>query len=160
MASDVWTAVSAIATLVEATVVTVTAILVYIQLKEMAAARSLEALSRVFDTVTTEEMSEARRYVLNQELPPPGEAPPEAYRKMHKVWVSFDNLGLLVDHRMLPEEIALDMFYDTVVECWQKLEPHIQHERDTRGTKYQKFFEDLYHRSVEHSRKVASTWSE
>ena len=160
MSSDVWTAISAVSTLVEATVVTATAILVFIQLKEMAAARSLEALSRVFDTVTTEEMSEARRYVLSQELPPPGEASPEVYRKMHKVWVSFDNLGLLVDHGMLPEEIALDMFYDTVVRCWQKLETHIQHERETRGTKYQKFFEMLYHRSVEHSRRVTATRSE
>ena len=103
MASDVWTAVSAIATLVEATVVTVTAILVFTQLKEMAAARSLEALSRVSDSVTTEEMSEARRNVLNQELPLPGEVSPEAYREMHKVWVSFDNLGLLMDYKMLPE---------------------------------------------------------
>jgi hypothetical protein len=153
MGSDIWNAVSSISTLIGTIVVSITVILAYFQLKEMTAARSLEALLRVFDELTNEEMSRARRYVLSHNLPPPDQVSPEIYEQMHKVWVSFDNLGIMVAKKMIPEQIALEMFHDNVIQYWQKLEPYIQYERKKRKTKYQIFFEALYHSSLEYRNK-------
>ncbi len=148
MSSDFWAAVSSLATLVGAVVVSIAAVLAYLQLREMATARSLEAFSRVIDGLTTEEMSKARRYILSNNLPPPDEITPAMYDQMHKLWVAFDNVGIMVAFKMIPERVVLEMFHSTIIRCWQKLEPYILHERRKRKTTYQVYFEDLYHRSI------------
>jgi hypothetical protein len=163
-----WEAMSAISTLVGTIVVIIAAIFAYFQLKEMTNARWAEAVTKVFDMlVTNNEISEARRYIRNNDLPNPGNASPEVYEQMWKVWVSFDNLGVMIVFKMLPEHLPLEMFHSTVIECWEKLEPHIIHERRERAKKgqhlaekdqqhlarYQVFFEDLYHRSLDYKNK-------
>jgi hypothetical protein len=146
-----WDAISAISTLVGAIVVSVTAVFLYYQLKEMTAARWVEAVPKVFDMlINNDDTSRARRYIRTHDLPSPGQASPEVYEQMWKVWVSFDNLGVMISFKMLPAHLPLEMFYSTVIECWEKLEPHIMHERSKRTQRYQVFFEDLYHRSIEY----------
>lgn len=149
-----WDAISAISTLIGTIVVSVTAVFAFYQLKEMTSARWVEAVTKVFDMlITNDEASRARRYVRANNLPSPGQASPEVYEQMWKVWVSFDNLGVMIAFRMLPEHLPLEMFYSTVIECWEKLEPHIMYERRKRTQRYQVFFEDLYHRSLEYRDK-------
>lgn len=154
MSSDDWAAVSALSTLIGSLVVTITVILALIQLKEMATARTLEAFSKIVDILTSEEMSKARRYLMKNTLPTPGKKiSPKIYEQMHRVWVAFDNLGIMVAYKMLPERLALEMFYSSVIVCWEILKPHILHERESRKARYQIYFENLYERSVKYRKK-------
>lgn len=144
-----WADLSNIATAVGFPFVCLAAVLAYLQLREMAAARWTEATTKVFEMLIYDEKTrEARRFVRTSELPRPGHASKETFDKMYRVWVSFDNLGAMIVHNMLPEHLPMEMFYGSVIECWLKLAPHIKEERRHRGAGYQIFFEDLYCRSV------------
>ena len=157
MAHETWNVVIAASTLVGTVVVSVTAILAYLQLKEMTAARWVEAISKVFDMLINDEISKARRYVRTKDLPPPGtiedEITNEDYQRMYKVWTSFDNLGIMIAFNMLPEHLPLEMFHTQVIECWEKLEPQIHFERQRRKGWYAHFFEDLYILCIEYRTK-------
>lgn len=155
MSSEVWAAVGAISALISAlsTLISflffsMTIILAYVQLKEMATARSVEALSGVIDKLSSPEMSKARRYVLTEDLPPPEDVPSEVYEILYSVWVSFNQVGLMVAFKLIPERLVFEMYYGSIIRCWLRLEPYIQRERQTRRGVYQKHFEDLYRRSV------------
>jgi D-glycero-D-manno-heptose 1,7-bisphosphate phosphatase len=155
MSSEFWTALSSISTAIASLVVIIALLLSYREIREMARARSLDALLEVFKSLTSEDTSISRRYVLTHDLPLPGEAPPEVYEHMHKVWVSFDNLGLMVHFEMLPKRIALPMFYGQAIKCWNKLEQHIRYEEYIRKTWYQIYFKEFYDLSYQHSIKIA-----
>jgi D-glycero-D-manno-heptose 1,7-bisphosphate phosphatase len=74
---------------------------------------------------------------------------------MHKTWVAYDNLGLLVHFGMLPREIALAMFYDSAIKCWTKLEPHIAYEEVVRKSWYQIYFREFVYLSRQYALKLA-----
>ena len=146
-----WELLANIATAIGLPVVCTAAVFAYLQLKEMAAARWTEATAKVFEMlIQDEETRKARRYVRTCQLPLPGEATEEQWNIMYRVWVSFDNLGVLVAHKMLPAHLSMEMFHGSIIECWEKLAPHIHQERAARGGRYQVFFEDLYCRSIEY----------
>jgi hypothetical protein len=152
-----WTSpdgVTAIATVISTLIVILAAVFAFHQLREMARARSAEAVVKIFEMMIDDvETRSARRYVRTHELPRPGKASEETFAKMYRVWVSFDNLGIMVFEGLLPERIPMEMFHTSVIECWEKLAPHIDHERNQRGKRYQVFFEDLYCRSLRYQRK-------
>ncbi|HKY55153.1 MAG TPA: HAD family hydrolase, partial [Anaerolineales bacterium] len=154
MPSEFWTAISSISTAIASIVVIIALIFTYRQIKEMVQARHLEALLEVFNKLTPEDISKSRRYILTNDLPEPGSASPEVYEHMHKVWVSFDNLGLMVHLKMLPKEIALPMFYGQTIKFWNKLERHIQYEEYIRKTWYQIYFKQFYELSREYALKL------
>jgi D-glycero-D-manno-heptose 1,7-bisphosphate phosphatase len=154
MQPELWTVISSISTAIASIVVTITLIFTYRQIREMVQARHLEALLEVFNKLTPEDISKSRRFVLTNKLPEPGNASPEVYEHMHKVWVSFDNLGLMVHFKMLPKQIALPMFYGQTIKFWNKLEKHIQYEEYIRKTWYQIYFKEFYELSYEYSLKL------
>ena len=154
MNPNMWEIVGGIASIVGTFGLIYTLWLLHRQLKEMSTARSLEAIARVFEYLTSEDVSRARKEVLDGDLPAPGQVSLPHYEAMHKVWVSFDNLGVMIKHSMIPENIALDMFHTPAIRCWQKLEPYIQYERSTRpDPRYQIFFEELYDRSLKYRQR-------
>jgi len=155
MNSEFWTVLSSISTSIASIVVIVTLIFAYRQIREMAHSRSLSALSEIFKHLTSEDISVSRRYVLTHNLPTPGKASLEVYEHMHKVWVSFDNLGILVHFGILSGEIALAMFYDSAIKCWNKLEAHIVYERRVRKAWYQIYFQEFANLSRRYAHKLA-----
>lgn len=155
MDSDVWSIVTALSQFAMAgtacyatPLVLLGALAAWRQLREMAKARSLEALSRVLDELSTPEMSKARRYVLTHDLPPPGSVPEDIHQQMHMVWVSFDKVGLMVEFELIPSQLALEMYYGSIIYSWEKLEPYIRYERETLKRRYQDYFEKLYDRAL------------
>lgn len=155
MNPEIWNIVSSISTAIASAVVIITLILSYRSLKETVRARSLDALRETFQNLTAEEMSVSRRYILNEDLPMPGKTSAEAYEHMHRVWVAYDNLGIMIENKLLPSEIALSMFHDSIIKCWQKLEPHIRYEEYKRKTYYQIYFKKLYEASCLYAAKIA-----
>jgi D-glycero-D-manno-heptose 1,7-bisphosphate phosphatase len=151
---ELLTAISSFSTILASFAVIITIFFTYRQIREMVQARHLEALLEVFNKLTSEDVSKSRRYILANNLPEPGNASPEAYEHMHKVWVSFDNLGLMVHFKMLPKEIALPMFYGQTIKFWNKLEKHIQYEEYIRKTWYQIYFKEFYELSRQYSLKL------
>jgi len=156
MTSEFWTVLSYVSTAIASLALIIALLLSYRELREMARARSLDALLEVFKNLTSEDMSESRRYVLTHDLPLPGKATPEAYEHMHKVWVSLDNLGLMVHFGMLPKRIALPMFYAQAIGGWNKLQQHIRYEKTAREPCYQIYFKEFHDLSRQYSRKVAN----
>lgn len=155
MNPEFWTVLSSISTAIASVVVIITLILSYRGLKETVRSRSLDALRETFQNLTAEDMSVSRRYVLTKDLPMPGKVSAEAYEHMHKVWVAYDNLGIMIHNKLLPREIALSMFHDSIIKCWQKLEPYIQYEEFKRKTYYQIYFKELYKASCQYAASLA-----
>lgn len=141
---------SNLAQILGALVVVVTVALGYIQLRAMRQDTKLGAVTKAFELLINEETSAARRHIRQTELPAPGAVDPKDFLQMYRVWVSFDNLGIMVAHGLLDEDIALAMFHESIVHCWERLAPHIDEERKSRDGHYQVFFEDLYRRSLDH----------
>ncbi len=160
MSSDSLSVLTSNSTIIGTIVVCITAILIFLQVKEMANARMMEALSSIFNSLTNEDMSRARRYVLNHKLPQPGLTSLEDYENMHKLWVAFDNLGIMIEYKLIPKEIALKMFSHTIISCWHILKPFIIHERKKRNAQYQMYFEKLYDDSINFRNKLGLTMPE
>lgn len=160
MGSNVWPIVTALSEFAMAAtaccatpLVVLGALAAWWQLREMAKARSLEGFSRMIGELSTPEMSKARRYVLRHDLPPAGSVPEYIYQRMHMVWVSFDKVGLMVEFELIPSELVLEMYYQSIIDSWEKLEPYIRYERETFKRRYQEYFQKLYDRALTYKLK-------
>src|SRR5205085_10039998 len=118
------------------------------------------------------------RHVLYEKVPKEGNA--AFFEQMHvddikqldEVARSFDKVGLLVEHKILPIEFIFDFYSFPVVVAWHRLEPYIASERTRRGLPYHMImFERLAIRTKEYrdtnnlggesfstSRKVTKKW--
>ncbi|MFF1378786.1 hypothetical protein [Streptomyces sp. NPDC058308] len=77
--------------------------------------------------------------------------PPQARAALRKVGFLFDNFGLLVAHRVVPEELVIGFFGGYLDHLWKIMEPYIRKEAELTGQGYMVFFEDLVARSRSHS---------
>lgn len=120
---------------------------VYGQLDEARKRGKFDATVRVFQSLTDEGMTQARRELRaayrNGELLDE-KITPDLTNKMHKIWVSLDNLGILVAHHHIDYSLSMEMFHDQAIEFWCMLEKFILRERNHRRTGYQIYFERFY----------------
>jgi hypothetical protein len=88
--------------------------------------------------------------VLDAELPPADKIEdfPAEREILNKVWVSFDHVGLMISFKLVSKKMVFEMYYDTIINCWETLKPYIQREREIRQGRYQEYFEKLYIMSV------------
>src|SRR5437016_242742 len=107
-----WTIISSIATTLGFFIISVSAIVALYQFIEMNKARTLEAFMRFLDELSTSESIEARRYVYNHELPPLDQIKPgtEIYAQVHKAYTAFDEVGIIVDKKLISESIVIEMY--------------------------------------------------
>jgi len=100
MPTDFWTILSAISTAVGAITIVVASILALSQLREMAKARFLEALIKLFEELNAPEARAARAFVF-QELPSdPTEINGIARKNVETVYNQLDFVGFLVENKL------------------------------------------------------------
>jgi hypothetical protein len=60
------------------------------------------------------------------------------------VRADMDQIGTLYHHNLIPREIFLEAYWNTVLICWKALRENIEEERIQRGyPTYMKYFEEL-----------------
>ena len=137
---DFWALIVSIATFI------VLALTIVYTRRELSAI----VILRILNELGSYEMRGARRFVLNGKLPPLDKAKNHLgdYEILNEVWASFDHIGLLVSFRLVSKKMVLEMYYGTIIKCWEKLEPYIMKERRDRKGRYQNYFEKLYKMSI------------
>jgi hypothetical protein len=69
--------------------------------------------------------------------------PEEARRRVRKVGFFYDNLGVLVLSRVVPEDLVLGFFGPGMKRCWDVMRPYFDVEGEIRGIRYLVFYEHL-----------------
>jgi hypothetical protein len=131
--STLWAAIGALATVLGSLVVSITVVLALRQLKEMSAARQIEALSKAFDQLSSRETLEARFYISTHQLSPPDQQTEHEYRIFDQVWRAYERLGIMAKFNLISREIILTAWSNSIVTQWEAIEPYIRYERKASG---------------------------
>lgn len=68
----------------------------------------------------------------------------EQKSNIEKVCVTFDRMGVLVIHGLLPKDVAFSMYFDVVLRIWRLVEPYVQQKRQHRENDlWMMYFEKL-----------------
>lgn len=109
-----------------------------------------------FAEARTAEWFVARDWILNNLpsstiLPEHGVSrqPEDARWNMRRVGFFYDNLGVFVANRIVPEDLIIGFFGVGLMEVWQRMEPYIRAEARRRNMRYMCYFEDLVVRTAE-----------
>jgi hypothetical protein len=113
--------------------VSITVLLGLRQLKEMSAARQVEALSRAFDQLSSRETLEARFDISTHQLAPPGQQTEYEYRIVDQVWRAYERLGIMAKFNLISRDIVLTAWSHSIVTQWEAVESFIRHERTASG---------------------------
>ncbi|GAA2207441.1 hypothetical protein GCM10009850_028990 [Nonomuraea monospora] len=106
-----------------------------------------------FQEARSPEWFEARDYIFErlaaEHSPERGISglPEPARTAVRKVGFLFDNAGLLIVHKAVPEELILSFFGESLPKFWQIMEPFVRRESEIRQVKTMVFFEHLVARS-------------
>lgn len=143
MSIELWTAVAAIAAAIQTIVVLVAAVLAIRQLREATRARSLDAFLAISEDLKKEEAVEARKIIYTQ-LANSEILSEEQKKKIESICVTFDKMGVLVKHGLIPKDVAFSMYFDVVLRIWKHVEPFVIQERERRKNDiWMMYFETL-----------------
>lgn len=140
-----WTIAANISTVIASVIVSVTVILVLWQIIESRSTRFLEGTMSVFEKFNRKGFRELRRFVYVDLPSDPENITSEQLVKAEVVWVTFNELASMVQLNILHKDLIMQMYSDTIVRSWLKLEPHIfkaRKDRDDPG--YMVPFQFLY----------------
>jgi hypothetical protein len=151
--TDTAQVVAAVAAVVQTIIVTLVAGYGVVQLVEARRARRVSAIMPIFERLHSPEAT-ARRRRLYQEIGPAGDTlTPEQETVLQAVIADFYFVGYLVEKELVEFRLMADLYYGTVVRCWQICEPYIMRDRVRRGTYYASYFETFYRRCVDYREK-------
>ena len=123
-------AVSLICTILANVVVVVSVILIIWQLVEARRATQAQAYSFVVERLQDEEVRDARRIVFKKLKEKPLENWTEEERKTaEKVCHTYDAVGIMVRHKLLPREIVIDSWGNSLLHSWDILAPLVENYR-------------------------------
>jgi hypothetical protein len=119
------------------------------QLREARKANAFPATVDLFREYRSEQMVAARR-LLSRRLVELDHGkgiqgmPDDVARAALKLAHYFDNLGVQVEHRLIPADIVAGFLGDSALRLWSQLEPFIFSERELRSpNSYLEYFEHL-----------------
>lgn len=122
--------------------------------KEMRNARVLEANAQLFAEMDKEDFRKARRFVYTELPSEPDEIKRDQLDQAEVVWVTMNRIAIMVEQAVIPKDLALQMYSDTVVRTWGRLATHIEYQRKRRNDPgYMKPFERLAGASKEYREK-------
>lgn len=134
-------------------VITATAIAAVVQLSHMRAQNQLTGLLTVLERVEDPQSNEwvdQARAALAQQLPDPAfrrSLIDGTFERKNNAWLnlanSYDWVGSLVKHKLIPEEALLDVYCLRVVQAWQIIEPIVPLMRRRTGRSGWENFEFL-----------------
>ncbi|MEV6196255.1 hypothetical protein AB0M19_28105 [Streptomyces sp. NPDC051920] len=125
----------------------------YRQLTLMRGANILPIVLESFGETRTQEWTVCREYInerLATEHDPRGGLvglPEPIKHQVRKVAFFFDDLGKLVAHRVVDEDLILGAYGGSVLAMWRALAPYIAAQREIDGAGTAVYFEDLARRA-------------
>jgi len=161
--------VLALGTLVLAVTAVVALGITFRQVRAMSGQTQLSVVVESFREARMPEWWEARDWIfehLTGECEPDhgiSGLPPRARAMVRKIGFLYDNLGLLVVHKVVPEELVIGFFGEGMDKHWKILEPYIDAESKITGVDYMVYFRELARRSLLHpaaeiQRKLGVRW--
>ena len=143
--SDIAAVVGTFINVIIAFVSMVTLLFLYRQTKEATKSRELEVTQNIFAEFGSEENRQLRYYVYTQ-LPaqPPSEYSRDVTNTIERVCNSVDQLGFLVNNRLVEPDKLFQFYGYSIVQCWSKCEPYILYVRTQRTQFYWEDFETIY----------------
>ena len=108
----------------------------YKQLVELVRTRKLEALSRVFDLISSVEARRARRFVMHELASPPDSITPRERDAIEQIAVDFERIGSLVRLGLVPQAELLAHHAPVIARTWQRLEPYLEYRAKVLGGNY------------------------
>jgi hypothetical protein len=115
---------------------------------------ALPVVLDVFARFRTEEFFTSYQYVLHRfrdEVPEPVALtglPPDARAHVRVVAGLYDDLGQLVAHRIVREELVIGARGDSVLRVWDIVAPYVYEDRRVRGVNQWVYLEDLAARAA------------
>jgi hypothetical protein len=140
---DFWSILASISTVLGSIVVIWAAIVALGQLKEMTQTRHLEAMIQVYDLIGSKEARGHRRFIYTKLKSKPEKLTTEEWGIVEDVSVTFDRIGNLVEHGLIPKGELYDGHCSVIAKLWIKLEPYIMYRRQLLGTRFVEHFEKL-----------------
>jgi len=145
--------ITAFAALIQAIVVLVAVWPAYKQLREAVKVRSLEAFKTIAEDIQNSAAERRLIYSELAELPNMLEKDKKNFISQMKqdfksnivnVCVTFDKMGVLVKHGLIPKDVAFSIYFDVVIRIWHLVEPFIKQEREKRKSDiWMMYFEEL-----------------
>lgn len=138
-----WMTLANIGTIIETVVVIIAAVYGFIQLREMLKARHFQATIELLDILGSDDVSGARHAALRVSSPA-ADASEAEWNDIQKASIAFNRAGWLLSHGLLDREMLFDMYCETIVKAWDKLQPYIEYAREARRfPRWQRHFELL-----------------
>lgn len=135
--------ISAVAAAIQTLVIIIAAWLAIKQLRDAVRARSLTGFQAIWAELNGAEARGDRAFIFANEIDP-ADLDVEDRLKVERVCVTFDFIGVLVYHELVPRDVALSMYFDVVLRTWHRVRAFVLAERRRRGNVlYMMYFERL-----------------
>jgi hypothetical protein len=127
---------AAIASVITAVIGVPSIILLYLSVRHAEHSLRASVYEQAFEML---EKTRQGRHLLYEKVPPEANADffdqlsSDDLIQLDEVARSFDKVGLLVEHKILPSEFIFDFYSFPLVLIWHRLEPYIRRERERRG---------------------------
>lgn len=146
--------INVVAIVISATSLAVSGVLAVRQNRTASAGYSLPVVLEIFDQFRSEEFFEARQYVfhdLNKDFERPmayTDLPPDVRTKVRIVGGRYDDLGKLVAHGVVGEELIIGSSGTAIRRVWEAVAPFVYEERRKTGALTWAYLEDLAERAL------------
>lgn len=136
-----WTAISAIATALTGIIIFLSVWILARQLREIQRATYAQSFYTAADRLQDEKLREARGVIFSLSDTPYKDWTTEQKRTGEIVCHNYDVVGILVRNQMLPEEIIVDSWGDSLRRLWSILSPLVEEYRTER--QFPEFWDDF-----------------
>jgi len=118
---------------IQVLVIAATAAIMYWQLRAIRDATALQGFLSIAQALNGPESRRARGLLFRSRRT--GESLKEDdWESIERVLVLFDELGCLVNLEFVPERLAIEMYWDVAIKCWDASEEWIMARRSERGS--------------------------
>jgi len=123
-----WANLANIASVVEAVVVIFAAIYGVFQLREAVKGRNLSATIEMIELLGNDEFKDALANTVNLSKEP-SQLSAKEWKVITKVAYPINRVGALMSHKMIDQEIVLELYAETINSAWKMLKPYIEYRR-------------------------------
>jgi len=128
-----WQLAAYIATVVGVIVVSVTVVLAYMQIRETRFTTLLQGTIAVLEMTDKKQFKDDCEFVYNWLPSDPSVTSTDELKHAGNVWRTLNRIGILMQTKMLPKQLALMLFSDIAIKAWDRLSTHVEFERKRRN---------------------------
>jgi hypothetical protein len=128
----------------------ITALFLLYQTRHMRTDRNVEVTMRMFEWSESNRMRDALRWVTTKfDLATHLKQPEEERSEYPGIVIAFfEQAGIMIEKRLVNEDVVIDHLSVTAIRAWRSLEPLIRHQREHLGDdRLGEHFEFLYRRA-------------